>query len=79
MKKSRQFQLVGGEALPPPAPRGRLLYVEDVVTEIFRDRKSAWWVRHNVAPDAKIKIGRDCAWYEQDVYRWIDEQRARSA
>ncbi len=79
MKKRSQFQLVADEALPPQAPRGRLLYVEDVVTEIFRGRKSAWWVRHNVAPDDKIKIGRDCAWYEEDVYRWLDSRRARSA
>jgi predicted DNA-binding transcriptional regulator AlpA len=60
----------------PPPNRGRLLYVEDVRTEIFRGRKTAWWVRHNVAPDKKIKIGRDCAWYEADVYAWLEGLRA---
>jgi predicted DNA-binding transcriptional regulator AlpA len=60
---------------PPPPNRGRLLYVEDIAAEVFRGRKSAWWVRHNVAPDRKIKIGRDCAWYEADVYAWLERQR----
>lgn len=61
---------------PVPLPnRGRLLYVEDVRTEIFRGKKTAWWVRHNVAPDKKIKIGRDCAWYEADVYTWLESLR----
>lgn len=58
-----------------PLPTGRLMYVDDIVTEIFRDRKSAWWVRHNVAPTRKIKVGRDCAWYEADVYAWLESQR----
>ena len=62
--------------IQPPPNRGRLLYVDDVVTDVFRERKSAWWVRHNVAPDRKIKIGRDCAWYEADVYAWLDSQRS---
>jgi predicted DNA-binding transcriptional regulator AlpA len=62
-------------AIAPPVNRGRLLYVDDVATEIFRGRKSAWWVRHNVAPTKKIKIGRDCAWYESDVHEWLQSQR----
>ena len=61
----------------PPPNRGRLLYVDDVRTEIFRGKKTAWWVRHNVAPDKKIRIGRDCAWYESDVYAWLESLRSR--
>jgi hypothetical protein len=72
MTKARVLELV---TPPAPAPRGRLLFVEDVRTEIFRGRKSAWWVRHNLAPDKKLKIGRDCAWYEHDVYAWLESQR----
>jgi hypothetical protein len=62
-----------------PHARGRLLFVEDVVRDIFRGRKTAWWVRHNVAPNEKFHIGRDCAWYEADVHAWLDSLRSRSA
>ena len=70
------LDIVTRDTAPPAQSRGRLLYVEDLETDIFRGRKSAWWIRHNVAPDRKIKIGRDCAWYEQDVYAWLESQRA---
>jgi hypothetical protein len=72
MNKPRVLELV---APPAAAPRGRLLFVEDVCAEVFRGRKSAWWVRHNLAPEKKLKIGRDCAWYEQDVYAWLETQK----
>lgn len=72
-KRTRVIELV----MPaPPGPRGRLLYVDDVQRDIFRGKKSAWWVRHKVAPDRKLKIGRDCAWYEQDLYAWLETLRA---
>jgi len=70
----RKLAIATDAPLAPPN-RGRLLYVEDVRTEILRGRKSAWWVRHNVAPESKIKIGKDCCWYEFDVYAWLEKQR----
>jgi hypothetical protein len=73
-EKKRALDLVP-DVPRSPVNRGPLLYVDDVVRDIFRGRKSAWWVRHNVAPNAKIKIGRDCAWYERDVHAWLESQR----
>ena len=74
------FRLVAPDDVPtPPAERGRLMYTEDVRVEIFRGKKSHWWVTHNVAPEKKIRLGRDTAWWERDVYEWLDEQQSRSA
>ena len=59
-----------------PPERGRLLYVADVRREIFRDGVSEWWVRRNVAPDKKIRLGHSTiAWWEYDVLQWIDNQK----
>jgi hypothetical protein len=55
------------------------MYTEDVRVEIFRGKKSHWWVTHHVAPEKKIRLGRDTAWWERDVYEWLDEQQSRSA
>lgn len=63
-----------------PANRGRLMFVTDVVSEIFRDNVSAWWVRRNVAPDKKLRLGHSTvAWYEGDVFAWIDSQGRTAA
>jgi hypothetical protein len=59
-----------------PVARGRLLYVADVRREIFRDGVSEWWVRRNVAPDKKIRLGHSTvAWWEHDVVQWIDNRK----
>ena len=61
---------------PSPPARGRLLFTDEVRSEFFRDRVSAWWVRRNVAPDQKIRLGHStCAWYEEDVRAWIEARR----
>ncbi len=54
--------------------RGRLLFVEDV-TSLLRGRKTAWWIRHRFAPASKLKVGRNCAWFERDALEWIAGQR----
>jgi hypothetical protein len=60
----------------PPASRGRLLYVADVRREIFRDGVSEWWIRKNVAPDKKIRLGHSTvAWWEYDVLQWIENKK----
>jgi len=77
--KRQRLELISTpEAVVAPANRGRLLYVSDVA-ELLGQRKSDWWIRHRFAPHTKIKIGRDCAWYESDAYSWLDAQRGKSA
>ena len=69
--RNRDLSLVSA-----PVPRGRLLFVEDVRREVFNDRVSAWWVRRNVAPAAKIRLGHSTvAWYEEDVWAWVNERK----
>lgn len=59
--------------LPIPRPRGRLLFTDEVRREFFHDRKSAWWVRRNVAPNQKIRLGHSTvAWYEEDIVAWLN-------
>jgi hypothetical protein len=59
----------------PPPDRGRILFVEDVRRELLGGRKSASWVRHSFAPGLKMKIGRDCAWWESEARTWLDGQK----
>jgi len=57
-------------------PRGRLLFVDDVVNEVFQGRVSAWWVRRNVAPAQKLVLGHSTiAWYEDDVWNWVHSRQ----
>jgi hypothetical protein len=52
---------------------GRLLFTDEVRREFFHDRKSLWWVRRNVAPEKKIRLGHStCAWHEEDVRAWLE-------
>ena len=60
--------------IPAPPARGRLLFVPDVV-ELLGRRKSAWWIRHRFAPELRMKVGRDVAWYEADAHTWLDSLR----
>jgi len=76
--KRHRLELLAPPAVAPPPARGRLLFVSDI-EELLGRRKSAWWIRHRFAPSVKIKVGRDCAWYESDAYSWLDAQRGRSA
>jgi len=76
--KRQGLELLAPPATVAPPTRGRLLFVEDVVRDIFHGRKTAWWVRHNVAPGQKFHVGKDCAWFEADVYAWIDSLRPRA-
>ena len=78
-QKRQRLELVTAPApVLAPVNRGRLLYVPDVA-QLLGGRKSEWWIRHRFAPAVKIKIGRDCAWYESDAYSWLDAQRGKSA
>lgn len=54
--------------------RGRLLYVPDA-RALLGNRKSAWWIKRNFAPQFRFKIGRDSVWYESDALSWLDAQR----
>ena len=61
-----------------PANRGPLMFPEDVRTSVFQGKVSNWWVRRNVAPTKKIRLGHSTvAWYEADVYEWLDGRMGR--
>jgi hypothetical protein len=58
--------------------RGRLMTAAQIRSDIFAGNVSEWWIRKNVAPDAKLTLGRSTVfWYERDVYRWINDQRGQ--
>lgn len=60
----------------PPEQRGPLLFPEQVAALVFHNRLEADWVRRNVAPEHKIRLGHSTvAWYAQDVWAWIEERR----
>lgn len=78
--------LVEGSAsaskIAPPQNKGRLLFVEDV-QELLPKRNgkpvSRWVCNNSIAPEYAMKIGRAKAWWEADLYRWLDEQRVGRA
>ena len=66
--------------LPPDGSMhpGRLMTAAQIRSDIFAGNVSEWWIRKNVAPKAKITLGRSTVlWYDRDVYRWINEQRGQ--
>jgi len=70
---SRSAPMPFAAELRVPASGGRLLFTNDIRREFFHDRKSLWWVRRNVAPAKKIRLGHStCAWYEEDVRAWLE-------
>jgi len=56
--------------------RGRIYYVRDAV-ELLGGKKSEWWVRNHFAPEHRFKVGRMPAWWEADVFAWLDAQGRR--
>jgi hypothetical protein len=58
----------------PPVARGRLLTVGEIQRLV--PGKSRWWATQRFCPEHKVKIGRDCYWYEMDAQEWIARQRA---
>lgn len=49
---------------------------EQIREEVFQNQVSGWWVRRNVAPQAKIRFGHSTVfWYEADVHAWIETKR----
>jgi hypothetical protein len=60
-----------------PGARGRLLTVPAVMELL--PGKSRWWTTQKFCPERRLKIGRDCYWYELDAWEWIDAQRAPEA
>lgn len=69
------------QPLELPAPRrvaGRVLFAEEVREQFFGNGVSAWWVRRNVAPTHKIKLGHSTVgWFEADVVQWINDRRGK--
>ena len=72
-------QGTASEAVLQPQPRevvalpgDRLMFPEDVRREVFGNNVSRVWVKRNVAPERKIRLGHTTvAWYESDVRSWI--------
>lgn len=70
--------------VPAPPARGRLLGVDDV-RALFPARadgtpsRSRWWVTHEFCPEGKMKMGRDCYWWESEAIAWIDRFRGKAA
>lgn len=75
---------VAGDVEPPAAsgagsdtPRGRMLRAADVAEEVFSGAVSEWWVRRNVAPTKRIRLGHSTVvWYEGDVRAWLQQRGA---
>jgi predicted DNA-binding transcriptional regulator AlpA len=60
----------------PVSSRGRLLFPDQVAEEVFSGRKSCWWIRRHVAPEKKLRLGHSTvAWFEADVWAWLEAQR----
>lgn len=62
-----------------PKLYGPLMGVDDVITEIYGGNKSAWWIRHHFAPEAKLKHGRTCLWERDAAWAWALAQRESRA
>lgn len=59
--------------------RGRLMSAAEIATEIFRGSVTPTWVKRNVAPSRKLRLGHSTVrWYEADVHSWIEQQTAAS-
>jgi hypothetical protein len=55
-----------------PSASGPLLFTEEVRSRYFGGNVTAWWVRRNVAPTRKLRLGHSTvAWFEGDVVAWI--------
>lgn len=64
-------------ALPAHLDRGRLMTARELRVELFGDAVTEWWIRKNVAPHARITLGRSrVVWHEFDVRVWLLEQRS---
>ena len=63
------------EKLSPAPDRGRLLDAREIAREIFRETVSPDWVKRNVAPDRKLRLGHSTVrWWENDVLTWINQR-----
>ena len=62
-------------SIVPPRDRGRLLFPEDVKEKYFKPRHSIAWIKRNVAPHSRIRIGTSSAWFERDIDAWLETLR----
>jgi predicted DNA-binding transcriptional regulator AlpA len=52
--------------------RGRFMRPRDVHS-ILGGAVSEWWIRRNVAPTKKVRLGHSTTgWWESDVRAWLD-------
>jgi hypothetical protein len=61
-----------------PRPASRVLFAGEIRERFFSGRVSEWWVRRNVAPAHKIRLGHSTVgWFEADVVQWINDRRGK--
>lgn len=74
--KSRPLvSIVKDAPRPRLADRGRLVGIDELQTILppYKGKpRSRWWFGHSFLPAKRIKIGRDSAWWENDVLEAID-------
>jgi hypothetical protein len=74
------LQLLPSGPPAPPPDRGRLLFPDQVAAELFGNRVNGRWCRRHVAPGDKIRLSKTrVAWWEADVLRWLESQKAGAA
>lgn len=66
-------------ALRPP-DRGRLWYDNQIAEEFLGGlpgiANKLRWIRQHLPRGARLKIGRQAAWYETDIRAWLEAQRS---
>ena len=66
------------EAVEPPPDRGKLMNAADIVSDLYRGRVKACWVRRHVP--GKMTMGhRTVFWWEYEVIQWIDSTKEGTA
>jgi hypothetical protein len=63
--------------------RGRLYYDYQIPDAFFgglpRIGNKVRWVREHLPRETRVKIGRDSAWYEADIFTFLERQRKAMA
>jgi predicted DNA-binding transcriptional regulator AlpA len=61
----------------PAIPKGRLLDAREIARDLFGGSVGVEWVKRNVAPDRKLRLGHSTVrWWEHDVLSWIERKRS---
>lgn len=86
-KRAATLRIVGDAPSPrapqPPANRGRLWYDHQIADEFLgglpKIKDKVRWVREHFPKETRIQIGRDSAWYADDIMAFLSMQRGKIA